>query len=370
MKHTCKKLLALILVLTFALALFGCGGEEEESGEIITEPASDVTPGGTDEPGETPTLPTEGETYNPFTGEPGYSAEAVNKKAVAIVVENSPSARPQWGMNSPDIIMEYEVEGGISRMLWLYADVSTVPEMVGPVRSARHDVVELARGWDMVFVHCGGSPEGLALIGTYGSALSELDVMTYGACTYRDATRDVALEHRLVLVGSKLASELDRLAVNTTADPAKRLPLSFTDPASPRSLTGGEGKMQGLHFEYSGAYAYDFTYNAESGDYLRAINGKTMTDENGVSCAYDNVIVLYVDMQSRNDSSGHQDLLLENGGSGLYFNGGRYENIRWEKGGGDDPLRLLDENGNDLVLNPGRSYIGFVRSTQASKTVF
>ncbi|MBR5410599.1 MAG: DUF3048 domain-containing protein [Clostridia bacterium] len=368
MKHTCKKLLALMLALTFALALFGCGGEEEESAEIITEPGSSEQ-AETDANGQpVPTQPADDRIFNPLTGEAGYSAEALAQKAVAIVVENHPAARPQWGMNSPDIIMEYEVEGGISRMLWIYADSSTVPEYVGPVRSARHDIVELARGWDLVFVHCGGSTEGLALISTYGSALSDFDVMTHSACTYRASTRDVALEHRLVLVGSKLRTELVNYGVDTEADPEKRTPLSFTKPEAPRTLAGGES--QGVHFEYSGAYTYDFTYDAAAGTYLRAINGKPMTDEFSVNCVYDNVIVLYVDMQSRNDSSGHQDLLLENGGSGLYFCGGRYEEIKWEKGEGADPLKLLTSDGEPLTLNPGRSYIGFVRSTQAGKTSY
>ena len=170
----------------------------------------------------------------------------------------------------------------------------------------------------------------------------------------------------LVLVGDLLEDSLRSHSIDLTANPATRTPLTFANQKTPRTLTGGEAAS--VHFEYSAYYTYDFTF--ENYRYTRAINGNTMTDDGGAPCTYANVILLYVDMVSRNDSSGHQDLLLENGGSGLYFNGGRYENIRWEKGGGEAPLRLLDENGNDLVLNPGQSYIGFVRSTQAGKTVY
>ena len=90
---------------------------------------------------------------NPFTGESGFSESAVGKRPVAIVVENLRPARPQWGITSPDIICEGEVEGGISRMLWLYADVNDVPEKVGPLRSARPSYVKFSTFFDAIFIH-------------------------------------------------------------------------------------------------------------------------------------------------------------------------------------------------------------------------
>ena len=360
------KAIAALTALTLTLLLPACGQKGTPDASSVptdaqTQAAPDSVPAT-----EAPTLPTAGETVNPLTGQPGYDAERLAKKAVGIVVENTPAARPQWGMTTPDMIVEYEVEGGISRMLWLYADLSRVPETVGPVRSARHDVVELARGWDLLFVHCGGSPEALALIGTYGSALAEIDAMTDGSFTHRDETRDVSLEHRLVLTGTKLVDAVAAHGIDMTADPAKRLPFTFAN--APRALTGGNAET--LHFAYSASYANDFTLQAESGKYLREIGGSPMTDENGTPCLYDNVLVLYVDMQSRNDESGHQDLLLENGGEGLYVSGGKTEAIRWAKDGEDAPLRLLTPDGQPLTLNPGVSYIGLVRSTQKSLTTF
>ena len=55
---------------------------------------------------------------NPLTGESDFNEKAVGKRPIACVVENSVSARPQWGIadskNPPDIIVEGEVEGGES----------------------------------------------------------------------------------------------------------------------------------------------------------------------------------------------------------------------------------------------------------------
>lgn len=301
---------------------------------------------------------------NPLNGDADYDEKYIGTKMVGIVVENQPAARPQWGMSTPEIVMEYEVEAGISRMLWLYANADEVPAKVGPVRSARHDVVELALGYDMIFVHCGGSPAALQKIKQYAGTLDEIEGLTGDSAFVRDKTRNVSLEHTLVCVGEKLRASINAHGINTAADPAKTRPFTFAD--APRALTGGDAAR--LSLQYSNPFKYTFTYNADAGKYLCALNGKPVQDDAGVGIAYTNVLVLFTGMRDVGDKDGHQDLLLENGGDGLYLCGGRMENIRWEKGGDTDPLRLLSADGGTLVLNPGNSYIGLVRSTYRSKT--
>ena len=98
-----------------------------------------LTSCGSKDPEEVSELP-----HNSLTGateEEGYDTAAANQRVAAFVVENAPDARPQWGMDdanySPDILLQGEVEGGITRTLWLYADYNKLPEQIGPMRSAR-----------------------------------------------------------------------------------------------------------------------------------------------------------------------------------------------------------------------------------------
>ena len=357
----------------FAFCFGGCGAGQKkkdtvppytyngqtETAATETEPTEAVTE---KQEEQTPALP-----VNPLTGRREEGID-LSQKCVGVVIENSPQARPQWGMSTPDIVMEYEVEGGISRMLWLYANADRVPESAGPVRSARHDIVELALGMDLLFVHCGGSPMALEKIRSLRPTLTELDGQTHDDYAFtRDYSRGVAYEHTLVLKGDKFRSALSALGLSTQRREGAGPAFVFTDEASPRTLPEETGEH--LHFEISAYYRYDFDYNAESGKYASSLNGRARTDDQGIRCAYDNVILLYVVTEDLYDSDGHLDFYLENGGEGYYCCGGRTEPIRWEKDGEYEPLRLLTADGQPLELNPGTSYIGLVRSTNASRTV-
>ena len=308
-----------------------------------------------------------GNGLNPITGMPGYDADYyAGKKIVGVVVENHPSARPQWGMSTPDVTFEYEVEGGISRMLWLYANPDELPAMVGPVRSMRHDIVELARGFDLVFVHCGGSSFARDRVASYNGAFVDFDEMKNSACFYRDTTRDTSIEHRLIMNGDAFRSAYEALGARNTTDAAHQNLFRFADVSTP--FRPGAGACASVHFEYSGSYTYTFNYNAATGLYEADINGRPRLDDQDIQCAYKNLVLLYVDMVDMGTDHGHQDLMLEKGGSGIYASNGGYMPITWQKGGDTDMLKLYDANGSELTLNAGKSYIGLVRSTQSTRT--
>ena len=58
---------------------------------------------------------------------------------------------------APDIILEAEVEYGITRTMWLFADYSSIPDTIGPVRSARPPFVKFSELFDTIYIHWGQS---------------------------------------------------------------------------------------------------------------------------------------------------------------------------------------------------------------------
>ena len=69
------------------------------------------------------------------------------------------------------------------------------------------------------------------------------------------------------------------------------------------------------------------------------------------------------------DGSGRVDMDLS-GGEGFYISNGTYETITWKKGNTpSNPLKLYDKNGNELVLNAGKSWIGLLPDNYSENTV-
>ena len=54
---------------------------------------------------------------------------------MSVKVENTEAARPQTGIDQADVVYEEVVEGDITRFVAMFN--STVPAVIGPVRSVR-----------------------------------------------------------------------------------------------------------------------------------------------------------------------------------------------------------------------------------------
>ena len=222
-----KKITAILLSVLMVVALFGCSAKQDEE-PTTAQPTTETT--------------TKAPVLNPLTGEEGFSESAVGKRPVAIVVENLRPARPQWGITSPDIICEGEVEGGISRMLWLYADTKDVPEKVGPLRSARPSYVKFSKFFDAIFIHWGGSHSTKNYTGGYETIKKEkvnnIDGMSGGELFSRDTTRKVSSEHRGVLNGKKIKKAIEKKGYRTELKDSSFSPLHFNSTVAPAGADG------------------------------------------------------------------------------------------------------------------------------------
>jgi hypothetical protein len=86
----------------------------------------------------TPTpSPSPTQLLSPFTGEPVSSLGPV----LAVKIDNIVYARPQTGLIAADIVYVLPVEGGLTRFLAVFS--SHFPPVIGPVRSARADDLQL-----------------------------------------------------------------------------------------------------------------------------------------------------------------------------------------------------------------------------------
>ncbi len=307
-------------LLVTALALAGCGGDDEPD-----EP--DASPSGTpDEP-----------VLSPLTGR--VVAVGLPKHPVVVVkIDNSASSRPQVGLGGADLVTEELVEGGITRLAVFFYE--TVPDVVGPVRSMRATDIGIVQPAEAVLVASGGAPQTQA-------RLKDAGITTYtegGPGFYRDSGRSAPynLMNRLPQLVKKL-------------DPADPPPpyLPFGDAADfPKGqpaagLVASFSAGSATQFGFSGGHYVNTDTNADAGDQFQA----------------DTVLVLRVRVGDAGylDPAGNPvpETKLTGTGPAMVFHGGRLVRGTWSKDGYDAPV-TLKAGGNALTLPPGKVWIELV----------
>lgn len=318
---------------------------------------------------ETETLPMSSTTTeapivikNPLTGEIDYNDSAVGERPVAVVVENSPQARPQYNMDSPDIIVEGEVEGGITRMLWLYADMTDLPEQVGPTRSARPSFVQFSQFFDCLYVHFGQSHSK----GDYEGAddyiknnnVDNIDGMSTSSCFKR--TKDKVSPHNAVLLGNELVAAIEKKGYRTDIDSSRFTQFAFNEKATAVSQSPCSSITGKFSNRASSAYNHTFTYDSADGKYKNQSDFKQ-------EVSFENVVMLmaeseYVDKHDYK-GSGKTETYCNykfTSGTGKLASAGTVVDFSWKEDNGK--LVFTDASGNELKLNPGKTWIGFISS--------
>ena len=351
-KTRLMKTLSLISALTLIVTAFtGCGGKEEEP--TTTEPTTVITT-------EPPVV-----YRNPLTGEAGYNEELIGNRPVMVVVENHPQSRPQWGLTSSDIVFEMVAEGGITRMILMYADASRLPDKIGPVRSTRHYFLDLAEGYDAIFTHFGQSTYAKQQLANHD--IDNINGYFDGSYFSRDKSRNVDSEHTAYTTKEWVTKAIADKEYRTT------LKDGYTD-AFQFNIDGNEvlkdGSCVTATVSFSSSYTYTLDYDKQENVYYSSLNGNPFMDSNGTQQNFENIVILYTNISAiAGDTKNRVDFDLSEG-EGRYISNGSYEDISWKKGDSTDMLKLYDSEGEELKLNTGRTYIAICDdSREANNTI-
>lgn len=349
-----KSNLMKVLSLTFAIVLTitaftGCGGKKEEP-TTTTEPTTIITT-------EPPVI-----YRNPLTGEGGYDESLLGNRPVMVVVENHPQARPQWGLTSSDIVFEMVAEGGITRMILMFADSSRLPDKIGPVRSARHYFLDLAEGYDAIFTHFGQSPYAKQQLANHD--IANINGYVDGSYFSRDKSRNVDSEHTAYTTKEWILKAIENKEYRTTLKDGYDNAFSFNIDGN-RVLEDGSCVTATVSF--SSSFTYTLNYDKQENVYYSSLNGNPFVSSDGTQQNFQNIIILYTDISAiSGDAKNRVDFDLSSG-HGTYISNGSYEAIKWEKGSSTDMLKLLDSEGEELKLNTGRTYIAICDDSREAK---
>lgn len=275
---------------------------------------------------------------------PEYNQRTVT----AVMIENSPDARPQSGLKDAGVVYEAIAEGGITRFMAVYQD--TEPDYVGPVRSARPYYLRWALPYEAGYAHVGGSPTALAEIKSLG--IRDIDQFSNPGAFERISSRYAP--HNVYTGIPKLrAVEAEKGWTTSNFTGFERKEEATVDPATINA------RVVNLAIS-SALYNVTYTYDPATNSYLRAQGGAAHMDERANAQISPKVVVALAMEKGIASDGQHSTYGTIGSGEMFVFQDGTVQKGTWKKDSDSAQFQFLDSSGNPLKLNPGQTWISMV----------
>jgi hypothetical protein len=313
-------------LVLFALGGSACTGSDGggDGGDTTQEPTGAPT---TSEPD-----------VSPFTGEQGRG-----QHVLAVKFGNTATARPHTGLHAADIVYVEKVEGGLSRLMGVYA--SRTPAQAGPVRSARESDLELLRQFDRpAFAYSG-----------VRSALTE----TMATSPVRTMTPSEAPSAFLRSPDRAAPNNLrlrPAAALRATPEASKPRDIGFRFGPAPE----GGAKDRNHTVAYPSA-RFAFDWSAQQERWLVSMDGAPARGSDGNRLGAPTVVVQYVDMPPSRyrDVTGAVTPYIDTVGSGrakVLRDGKAYE-VRWERPSATEGTAFTRPDGGRMPFDRGQVWV-------------
>ncbi len=290
--------------------------------------------------------------YSPLTGEKVGDEAATTKAVTAIMIENSPDARPQSGLKQSGVIYEAVAEGGITRFLTLHQQ--NKPQLIGPVRSLRMYYVDWAAPYNASIAHIGGSRSALEEVrnGNYRDIDQFFNAGTYWRAQDRYAPHNVYTSFE----------KLDALNATKgyTSSTFKGITRIDSKPsAAPNATSIAINISSPL---YNSTYAYDKASNS----YIRSLGGVPHVDREDGQISPSVVVALKVDMTKILEDGYREDIKTSGSGTAIIFQNGTAQEVTWNKVDRASQITFTDATGKDVPLVRGQTWISAVPNGSGS----
>ncbi|MDR9391187.1 MAG: DUF3048 domain-containing protein [Trueperaceae bacterium] len=266
---------------------------------------------------------------------------------LAVVLDNA-GGYPQQGLAQATWTAEIPVEGGVTRLLPFFD--AEEPREVGPIRSARPYMIDLADDAAAVLVHVGGSPAAQARLA--GDGARNLDAMAEGPLFARDPNRGRAPVNTFA-AGAALRAAAERYV----ADEDPRL-VAQVRPTAP----DGAPSATEVRIDWGGAYASGFRLEGDTGRYRWIRYGEPASAAGGAPILLDAVLLARLDVVPiPGDPAGRVSMDVTRGGDATLLLRGRRVEGTWRL---QDGVRFVAEDGTEIALEGMRRWVAFVPTGQ------
>ena len=301
----------------------------------------------------------------PLTGLEVSDPELLERRPLAIKIQNATISRPQYGLPQADIVYEHLSEAGITRFTAIY--LCQEVEKIGSTRSARFIDLEIPAMYKSLLAFSGTSA---GLYPKFLNADFYDREFCYGwglhaSAFYRDTAlreQGIPVEHTLFADPAKIWEIADELDIN---QPQELREMHFSD----ETPEGGEPATH-INIPYPHRdMVVDYRYDADLGAYLRWDGRDPHIDAaTGEQITVTNVIVAYAthvdtDIYEDEPRRNHPSVQIQLWGTGpavIFRDGVAFEGL-WARPERDDMLVFRDPTGQiPIPLKPGNIWIELV----------
>jgi len=294
--------------------------------------------GGPANPAPATPSPTTRPLLSPFTGEPVPSLNRV----LTVKIDNIVNARPQTGLTHADIVYVLPVEGGLSRFLAVFS--SHYPPVIGPVRSAREDDLELLRQFGRpAFAYSGATATLLPYIQRTARIVNLYSGITRGY--YRDTSR--------IAPYNLYAHTRQLLAQARGASKAHDIGFRFGPPPP-----GGKA-TRSVPVSYPAA-SFRFTWSAAKQRWLVSMDGRPAVTTDGGRLSPTTVVIQHTTVRtSRFLEYGKPPPYAESVGSGtaLVLRDGKAWTTHWSRPNANAGTTFTTASGQRMTFTPGQVWV-------------
>ncbi len=332
-----KRWLCAVLALVMAVTLSACdvrGVWDSLVGKEDDSVPDDVT----------------GPTGNMITGLDDLNGSS-NTRPVGVMVANNDFIQDeQVGLSQADMWVEMETEGGITRLMAVFAGSDRVPASIGPIRSARSPFFHIVQAFGMAYAHAGGSYTSLDMIKASAIADLDLNTPTGGNYAWRDNDYPHDYEYRLRTSGEQLTKYMSDQGYKQY--PVMPWPWTFGDKSGDTAATN-------VTIAMSKSQTVGFVYDSDTGVYQKTngTSGTPHVDIDGGAITAANVLVLCSDKFWETEQT--IDFYLQSG-LGYVFSGGTMRRFNWSRDSAG--FHMTENDGSQLTLNTGKTYLCVVAS--------
>jgi hypothetical protein len=280
--------------------------------------------------------------------------EGTDGPILVVKIDDTRLAHPQAGLAQADVVYIEQVEGGLTRLAALFS--SQIPEIVGPVRSARISDIELLAQFGKVgFAFSGAQRKFLPVIAA--ANLYDVGAMRYGPQYYANDPNRIAPYAMMLKAPALMLKAQENGAVFATSSSAG---WNFGEPAS------NAKKFTSARVTWP-ASSYDITWSETQSRWLLDHNGVPDLDSTGYHLGPKTFIVQIVSITNSiySDKGGGITPLSTTVGEGECYilRDGGFVRGKWSRPTESDGTTFTNFKGEELTFDRGQ--IWFALSAQA-----